>query len=222
MSVIAALTVAHIYSLVRLAEHDYVMDRVVWVLNFDQELNIPSAFSFALLICCSALLACIAYSSSLKKLNFTLHWWILSAIFCFLAFDEAFSIHEAIGDLIESRQSTSGALKYVWVVPYGVLALLVLSTYVKFLIHLPVIHRVLFIVAGGLYVGGALGMELLEGAIVDTCPDYCLPLLVMVTLEELMEMTGAALFIYALLHFIAIRDEQLHIPGVRHLVTIQR
>ena len=61
--------------------------------------------------------------------------------------------------------------------------------------------RFLFILAGCIYVGGSLGMELVDGAWASR---YGMDFFyfVLTDLEELMEMVGLLIFIYALLKFL--------------------
>lgn len=55
-------------------------------------------------------------------------------------------------------------LYFAWVIPYAVFAVVVAVAFVRFLGHLPSRTRLGFLVSGGLYVSGALGLELLEMA----------------------------------------------------------
>jgi hypothetical protein len=72
-----------------------------------------------------------------------------------------------------------------------------------FLAALPAPTRGLFIVAGAVYVGGAVGMELVEGYVVE---DYHgtenLAFIVASTVEEGLEMVGIVIFIRALMGYL--------------------
>jgi hypothetical protein len=93
-------------------------------------------------------------------------------------------------------------------VPYGLAVLALLLGSLRFLMHLPATTRRLFLLAGAIYVGGALGMELVEAAFnARGVSSGFIPLLG-VAIEETMEMLGVTMFIYALLTYI-----RTHLPG---------
>ena len=76
--------------------------------------------------------------------------------------------------------------------------LALLIVYVPFLRRLPKASRWRFIVAGGVFVSGAVGVEVFSGAVRDSFgfedPRFAL----ISTLEELLELVGVALFLRAL------------------------
>jgi hypothetical protein len=77
--------------------------------------------------------------------------------------------------------------------------LVIAVAYWGFLRHLPRDSRLLFLVAGGLYVLGALGMDMVTGYFLtrEAVPRLAKPILI--TVEELLENVGIVVFIYALL-----------------------
>jgi hypothetical protein len=81
--------------------------------------------------------------------------------------------------------------------------------YVPFLKRLPKQTRNLFMAAGVIYVGGAVGCEMIGALIVERSglwsPAFALEVLV----EETLEMSGIALFIYAITSYI-----QSEFPGM--------
>jgi len=74
--------------------------------------------------------------------------------------------------------------------------------YLKFLLHLPRKTRDLFLLAGSIYVGGALGMEMVCGYYADAVGQRNLIYGLMASVEEILEMVGVIVFIYALLSYI--------------------
>jgi hypothetical protein len=64
--------------------------------------------------------------------------------------------------------NATGFLYFTWIVPFGFLVAIFLLSYSKFLFHLPVSTRKLFVAACALYIGGAIGMEMLGGYLADT------------------------------------------------------
>jgi len=91
-----------------------------------------------------------------------------------------------------------------------VLALL----YLRFLFVLPRRTKLLCFIAGGTYIGGALGMELVGGYIVTHWGEDNMAWAVASTFEELLEMLGASIFIYALLSYMSSEKRSIVITVV--------
>ena len=122
----------------------------------------------------------------------------------FLAVDEAISIHEIIGGVVQKTFKTSGVLYFAWVIPYGIILVLLLITLSKFLFNLPKEILILFIVSGLIFVIGAIGFEMIGSKIKDDQGVNNLYYIITYTIEETLEMIGISLFIYALLKYISI------------------
>lgn len=170
--------------------------------DFNGESNFPTLFSFLLLLTASVLLLIISLHP-LKSSNKSDKrcWRLLSGVFFFLATDEFVQLHENFNRFI--RLITGGdlpaALYYAWVVPYS-LGLVVLLLMLKdFLLALPLRIRALFFLSGLIYVLGAIGLETLEAYFDVIQGRDGRKAALLCTLEELLEMDGVILFIYALL-----------------------
>ncbi|MCZ6672888.1 MAG: hypothetical protein O7C75_08110 [Verrucomicrobia bacterium] len=131
-----------------------------------------------------------------------LPWLGLALIFCFLAIDETAVIHERFTQPVRETLGTDGLLHYAWVIPYGLAVLVIAILYLRFLFRLPKRFLILFIVAGAIYVCGAIGFEMLSGNHEVPYGRENLLYCTYYTLEELFEMTGIVLFIYGLLSYI--------------------
>lgn len=95
----------------------------------------------------------------------------------------------------------SGYLRDAWVIPYGIFAVLVLAAYARFLLHLPPRSRWLMLAAGACYVVSSIGLEMVD-AEYDNLFENVDPIdVALYTVEELLEMSGIILFIYALLSY---------------------
>lgn len=81
--------------------------------------------------------------------------------------------------------------------------------FLGFIKALPQKTRNLFIKAGTLYVGGALGMELIDGYYAKIYAQNNITYFVLTTIEESLEMFGILVFIYALLSYIKLHIEQM-------------
>lgn len=177
--------------------------------NFDQESNFPSLYSALALGFSSYLLAIITTLRKVKKARYVKHWKALSLIFLFLALDEACSIHELLIPVLRGAINAKGILYFTWVVPAFFLLIVFLIAFRKFIQNLPPRTRTLFILAGSVYVTGALGMELIGGYIADTV-GYNTFYGVASTVEELLEMFGIVIFINGLLSYIQSQSNELH------------
>lgn len=193
----------------------YQGERVIWRFLVDHEGNIPSWYSSATLLLCSILLMVIASAKKVEGDRYTLRWQFLSIIFVYLSLDEAFVIHEMAVKPLRSALNAGGLLFYTWVVPGAAFVLIFGLFYLKFLAALPKVTRRLFLAAGTLFVGGALGVEALGGAYVDLHGDDNLAYAMIIIVEEFLEMAGVVVFIYALLSYMNsyVGDIRIRIDG---------
>jgi len=178
--------------------------------NLDQELNYPSWYASFTLAFCSLLLAAIASAKKRDGDRYFRHWKKLSLIFLFLSVDEAMSIHELlISRDLRHLLHAGGIFYYVWVIPATIFVAVVGLSYLKFIIDLPRQIRLLFLIAGGIYVGGALGMEMVGGYWTDLYGKNNLTYALITCAEECMEMVGVAVFIHALLSYMRLYMKDL-------------
>lgn len=182
-------------------------DRVVEFFHLDREKNLPSAFAALLLVGSAGGLGLIAVGESRSGGRNTRYWAALSLVFAFLALDEWNSFHEMLTEPLRSGLGTSGILHYAWIVLAIPAVAIGLFAFWKFLQSLPSETRRLFFLAALLFLGGALGMELLNGYIVSSTSAEAMEGSRPVTagayvftthVEELLEMLGAVTFVYAL------------------------
>lgn len=191
--------------------------------NVDAEKNIPTFYSFLALLFSSLLLGVIAYAKNLDSDRYNNHWKILSFIFLYLSLDEAGQLHEKFIDPMRSLLNASGFLYFTWIVPFAFLVAIFLLSYSKFVFHLPVATRKLFVAACAIYIGGAIGMELPGGYLFTTTGMESVPYLIVATLEESLEMLGIVVFIHGLISYIKTYlggvSWNIYIPGKNTQVT---
>ena len=180
-------------------DHDYIYG-LVPLFDFDTEKNIPTFYSAVALLFASSLLFFITIVRKNNGLAY-LGWLGLAVVFLFLSIDEITSLHERLIRPIRETLGTSGLLFSAWVIPYGLAVLFFAAVYFKFLMRLPRRVMFLFVVSGGIYVSGALGLELLEGYHYDQHGEIDLTFSIFYTIEEFLEMLGVALFIYGILTY---------------------
>ena len=177
---------------------DIISEKYLRLVDLDSERNLPTFYSTLLLLTTSLTLLSIGLNDKRKY-----YWYLLSAIFCFLALDENISIHEELINITKSfLGDTHGFLYFAWIIPYGIAAILLAAFYFRFVWTLPKKTRLLFFISGAVFLMGALGMEMVSGCYGEeagfSSPVYkCLTFL-----EETLEMVGVSLFIFALLDYI--------------------
>jgi hypothetical protein len=173
----------------------------------------PAGFSFLILLLTSSLLAFVCFTTRIKTNK--KFWFVLSFIFLFLACDELMEIHENISKYIKRNYISSvGGSDFVWVLPYGIFAVVVGVFFLKFVLSLPKKIRNLILISGFTYVGCALGIDYIQGIIeryIETENLNHFYYKIFTIIEEPGEMLGIILFIYALLNYILFENRQLTI-----------
>ncbi|MCD7060467.1 hypothetical protein [Pelagibacterium xiamenense] len=164
----------------------------------DTELALPSWYSTTLLLVCAALLYLIARATRADGGRDWGRWMMLSVIFLLMSLDEAASFHEVLMRPMRSAFDATGIFYYTWVVP-GAIGVLVLGLYfLPFVLRLPRSTAAWIVLAGMLYVGGALGLELFGGAFDEAWGTASLPYIFVSVLEESLEIAGLSVFVMAL------------------------
>lgn len=170
-------------------------------IDLEYEKNLPSVFATFQLLFTSLLLAMIAVDKKRTKDRYRYHWQGLSIIFLYLASDELFSIHEYLNRPIHRIIQPIFGTR--WDVVNSILLPIFLLIYFKFWRSLPKQLKQLFFVSGFLYVLGAIIIEVIGLRYFPG--NYFQPRFaaqIITTVEELLEMLGLNLFIYALLTYI--------------------
>jgi hypothetical protein len=219
--------------------NDKDLRKLLRLFSAGRDTSVPTWYSSLTLLLCSALLGIIAAVKKRYGDRYTLHWGVLSIIFLLMSVDEVAKIHEAVGNVSRPLAESAGFIPssfikyfwhYLWIVPGAVFVLVVLLTYLRFLAHLPRKTLLLFLAAGALFVGGALGMEILEARQLNYFSEmtksksmphdsyiwWAVQTLwwpVQTSIEEALEMSSIVIFIYALISYIGsyVRDVTLQI-----------
>ena len=140
-------------------------------------------------------------------------WGFLSLVFFYLSLDETISIHEQLTNPLRHGFDLGGIFFMSWVVPVGIIVILFFLFMLKFLKRMPAKTRWLMITAGAIYVGGAMGMEMIDGAYYEKAIEpfggvidwnYVL----MTTAEESLESIGLAVFVFTLLTHLGLKETE--------------
>ena len=189
---------------IQIAKYGYSY-RADWMklFNLDRELNFPTWYSALMLGFCSLLLKIISAGKKQQSDRFTKDWQLLSLIFLFLAIDEVLSIHEIlIIPEVSEALNLPWFLHSMWVIPGTLFVIWFFRRFSKFIRHLSPKDFKHFFLAALFYIGGALFMEMVGSYVAEAQGQQNLVYALIATVEEIMEMTGTIIFIYALLDYL--------------------
>lgn len=178
--------------------------------SLNGELNFPSYFS-AGLHAFSAMLLLIVFSLKRNTID-GIYWLVLAVGFFYLSIDEAFSFHEGLSAPVQKlfgHARLSGFYLMAWALPGVLIAGIVGLSYLKFLMRLAPATRNAFLISAAIFLGGALGMEMIGSWYMEAY-GYENPVYpTMWTIEESMEMGGIIYFIRSLLQYLRAEYESL-------------
>lgn len=164
--------------------------------DVDSEANLPTWFSVVLAAAGGALSLFLRKGPAERR-----PWgWVVIAVALFaVSLDDMVMAHEQLVEPVRDLLGiTSGPLYFAWVVPGALGVILFLSVLVSFLRQLRRETRRRVLVAGAVFVAGALVLEMVGAVIASTLGPVAL-WDVVTTVEEVLEMLGLTLFLRALL-----------------------
>ncbi|HSA80086.1 MAG TPA: hypothetical protein VLE23_04640 [Geminicoccaceae bacterium] len=175
-----------------------------FLLKFDVggEQTVAAWLSSVLMLLCAIVLLYVATMKRHGGEPYAMHWLGLSVIFLALSMDETVGFHEMTIKPLQEMLGADGAFRHAWVIPAMVLVGAVGMAYLGFLWHLERAFRLRCVLAGGLFVGGAVGFEILEGALADYYAQHPLLFEAAVHLEDTLEFAGVLIFLHGLLTYI--------------------
>lgn len=166
--------------------------------ELDGEKNIPTYFSSFILLLSSLLLFVVALVKKKEQSMYTWRWRLLAFIFLYMSVDESAGLHEMFIYPLREHFHLTGILYFSWVIVGAAVVLGLGLYYLKFLIALEPKLRFRMICAGLLYVGGALGLELIGGYYYDLHGKDNLTYSLITTIEETLEIAGVMVLMHAL------------------------
>jgi hypothetical protein len=173
------------------AYYHYKIDELPWLLrqlfDLDEENNLPTWFSGFILLVNSMLLWVCALDRKTLHDRWYRQWYVLAIGFLILSIDEIAGVHETINSSIE----------IIWAIPGGILAVILAIGFIPFLKNLPRKTALYFGLAGLIFIGGAIGMEIVGDPMTADSFEYYMATLV----EEGMEMLGVIFFIRTLMQY---------------------
>lgn len=182
-------------------------------LDLNAEGNATSWFGSLLLLVAAVVAHVIAASTRADDPGQARRWTALSVLLAVMSLDESAQLHDlATGPLRRALDTDLGLFHFAWVLPGSLLLALALCYLAPLSRSLERDERLRLLRAAAVYVTGAVVLEMLGGLVVDVDVDergYTWPYLTALTVEESLELIGAALLIGALLHVAARRGARL-------------
>jgi len=205
LAVIAMLLlIAHLGAeAVRTTIGEDLPDRATGMWNLDEENNVPTWFASMVLALVGFALAFVGLMKYQERDPHYRQWFAISLIPLFLSLDDMAQLHEALSSPLSEEYGFGGLLHWAWlVVALPVVAVLTVL-FLPFLLRLPARTAILLLAGAGITFSGGVILEMFEGWRVDASGQGGLLLFLMVTVQEVMEMTGSIIALYAVIDYAA-------------------
>lgn len=194
LAIVVANVAAGLYQLV-------TKEQVPVLIDVAKESSIPTWYSSVLLALAGFLAALAGWAEKARGRGLVRYWQGLAMAMFYVSMDEVAQIHERIEDVMPAWLTDpfgEWITVHPWVVVGLPVALLFGVLYIPFLRALPARTRRWFLVAGMVFVAGALGGESLHGVVYVHVGGGVFTSLA-ILMEESLEMAGVVIFIYGLL-----------------------
>lgn len=146
----------------QLVAHFFGRDHIFGLLplfNIDREANLAAWLSSTTMLLLALIAFCIAGSNQRTRRA----WRWLALIFFLMAMDEGAQLHERIGDFLRPAIPNVDAFFYAWTAPALVALVLVLPLLIRILKELKSATRWRLFAGIGVFLAGALGVEVITG-----------------------------------------------------------
>lgn len=202
MGAIGVLTAIHLAVVFMDSLGHHRLLGVSTLFRLSQEGNIPALFS-ALALALAGTIAMMISNRLERQDKGRMHWRVLGFFFLFLAFDEAFKVHERMSYLITYLFPAIPGFQ-IGVMMYAPIAAFLALAYCKWWWTQRIDIRIIIAVAGACYVAAAIGIEVIEMDMMTVAPSENAPIRGLLFVpEESGEMVAVALFVHAFLRRLA-------------------
>jgi hypothetical protein len=171
-----------------------------------------------LLAAAAGLLAWVAITPATEAV--ARRWWAaLSILIVCLSIDEVATFHEWSSTLVDVFDDhIGGFFAFSWVLVGGAAAVVAVLVFGRFVLSRPEPLRRRIVLAAGLYLAGAVGMEMLGARIEESQTSDSFAYITEVVVEELLEMTAVLVLLRALLDHLADlgADIRVIVPSEEH------
>ena len=168
------------------------------LVDLDRENSLSTWYSIMLLAATSLAFLLIAWISRRDQDRMWRYWLALGLMFAAFSIDEQILGHESVGASIDDYFDNGGPFFYAWVVPGMIAVALAALAFIPFIRSLTPSLRARLAIAAGLYVGGALVMEMISGVVAETWGVDTLGYETTTSIEEMFEIAGVSFFLVIL------------------------
>lgn len=170
--------------------------------NLHIENTTATWYSSMLLLLNAVVLYVIARLTRQNKKAMAGRWMFLAFVFVLLSVDETASFHESLAWPIREAFGLSGVFAFAWVIPGAVFVLLLAIFYAPMLRALPRRTAVGFLLAGSIFVFGALGLELVQAYYFSLNQSHSAISRSASLIEESLEIIGMTIFFVVLTDYL--------------------
>ena len=169
--------------------------------NLDREWNVPTLLKTGLWLLDAGLLL-LAARLGLGDGRYRRRWTGLGLLLLLLAVDELLQFHEQLSEPLRALTGVDGFLHFAWVLPAMGLLLLLAVLFARPWLSLPARYRLRFALAALIYLGGAVGVELVGGWLWSHNGPGSWSYLLATQLEEALQLSGEVFLFATLLRFL--------------------
>lgn len=171
----------------------------IWLLDPDSEESISTWLSILLAFYVALITYRCGADAMRSGARFGTHWFILSALFILVAFDDFAGLHEKMSSLLSNRSGPAGIFYNAWALPAGIISLAGLALFTPFVLSFAWRIALLMLLSAALFLGGAVGLEMIGGSVYEAMGPENLRYRALTNTEEALELAGLLLFTYAVL-----------------------
>ncbi len=194
--------------------------RLESLFDLGNESNFPTWYtSFLLLLTAMVIGLITTVIARSTTRDYFYHWIFLSIFFLGLSMEEEIQIHELISEKLEEQFELGGIFAWTWVIPGLILVLVVILVYLKFAFALPRITRNTLAIATAVYIGSAIGLEMVSASYSENPDPRFAVEWILVFLEETLEMLAILIFLYAFLNFLRLYVDQISLSLIPQQVS---
>jgi len=178
---------------------------IPYLFSLGLECNFPTYYISLLSFIISQLLFLITVLEQRNKGLHVAKWAILAIGFLLISIDEIVQIHERLINPVTNLldKDNLGVFTFAWVIPGIILIIILIIYFLRFFLQLGKKTRFNFLVAAILFIGGAVGFELIGGWYYSINGAENIIYRLLQNVEESLEMAGLITFIWALLVYLS-------------------
>lgn len=191
--VLASLTVTVLDYL----QADFQFERIRKLFYLNNERNLPTYFSSVLLFTIALIYGLVWEIKRKRNDRFQKSWLLMSMIFLLLSTDEMVGLHEKVGYFLRKNLTPHPLVQFPWIIVGIPLVALFLILFRKYILQLSPRSRNLFLIGFIVYVGGAIGAEMVGGWYVFYNSSKSFTYELISAVEECMEIYGAIIILAA-------------------------